>query len=108
MAGSSSRYRPGAQQPEENKFGYIVFYGRATDFHHRILRSELKMSTAKKDDDGNPQLCTVIQSVVENLRGEAMQVATDIGTEALVKDDGTGGKKLMDTMRKRIFPTAKH
>ena len=88
------RYRPGAPPPEESKFGYVIFDGRATEYHNWIFRTQLKLSAVKRGEDGKGNVQQVIQHVFENLRGEALQVAMDIGIDVLVKEDGTGGKKL--------------
>ena len=66
MAVSSLRYRPGAQQPEESKFGHIVFDGRASEYHDWTFRTNLKLKTAKKDEDGRPLLGSAVRNVVEN------------------------------------------
>ena len=49
MAVASLRYRPNAQNPEENKLGYIIYNGSAVDFHHWKFRTELKIACAKDD-----------------------------------------------------------
>ena len=103
MAVSSLRYRPNAPPPEENKHGYVVFDGKATEYHQWLFRTQLKIKTAKRADAAN-----VIQNVVENLRGEALQVAIEIGIDALVATDGAGGDLLLEEMRKHIFPVAQH
>ena len=110
MAVSTLRYRPGAPPPEENKFGYVVFDGRATEYHNWLFRTELKLKTAKPDDEGKEgkNIQNVVQNVVENLRGEALSVAMEIGIEELIKPDGSGGKKLIEAMAKHIFPIAQY
>ena len=45
-------------------------------------------------------MANVIQQVVENLRGEALQVAIEIGIDVLIVQDGSGGEKLMEEMKK--------
>jgi len=42
--------------------------------------------------------------VIEGLRGEAADIAMDIGTEVLMKDDHTGLTVLTETLRSHIFP----
>ena len=103
MAVSSLRYRPNAPPPQESKLGYVMFDGKATEYHHWLFRTQLKIQTAKKDDIAN-----VITNVVENLRGEAMQVAVQIGIDTLISPDGYGGRMLLEEMRKHIFPVAQH
>ena len=76
MAISSLRYRPGAHPPEESKHGYVVFNGDPKDYHHWLFRTRLKIKTCKQDE-----FPRVAQNVVENLRGEALQVAIEIGID---------------------------
>ena len=97
------RYRPNAPPPQESKLGYVMFEGKATEYHHLLFRTQLKLRTAKKTDVPN-----VVQNVVENLRGEAMQVAIQIGIDDLVAPDGSGGELLMSKMKEHIFPVAQH
>ena len=103
MAISSLRYRPGAPPPEENKQGYVVYSGDPKDYHHWLFRTNLKMKTCKPDE-----FHRVAQSVVENLRGEALQVAIEIGIDELVEENGSGLKKLIVKMGKHIFAIAQH
>ena len=76
MAVSSLRYRPNAPPPQESKQGYVIFDGKATEYHHWLFRTQLKIKTAKRNDGAQ-----VIQNVVENLRGEIMQAAVQIGID---------------------------
>ena len=103
MAVSLLRYRFYAQPPEESKFGYVVFEGKATEYHRWLFRTQLKLQTAKKTD-----VPKVVQNVVEVLRGKAMQVAIQIGIEDLVAPDGSGGELLMSKMKEHVFPVAQH
>ena len=48
------------------------------------------------------------QNVVENLRGEALQVAIEIGIDTLVQSDGSGLDTLIEKMSKHTFPIAQH
>ena len=83
MAVSSLRYRPNAPLPEESKFGYVISDGKPEDYHHWLFRTELKTKTAKETD-----LKSVAQQVIENLNGQALQVAIEIGIEALLEEGG--------------------
>ena len=103
MAVSSLRYRPHAQPPEESKFGYVKFSGLSTEYHHWLFRTQLKLKMSKTEDI--PQ---VVMHTVENLRGEALQVAVEIGIDELIKTDGSGGEKLLLAMQRHIFPVAQH
>ena len=79
MAASSLRYRPNATAPEERKFGYGIFDGRPTEYHHWLFRTQLEAKAAKKEDV--PQ---VLQYVVENSEKEGgqprFQFVYDVGT----------------------------
>ena len=99
MAVSSLRYRPGAPSPEENKFGYVVFDGRPEDYHHWLFRTDLKVKTAKTEDRRS-----IVQQVVENLKGQALQVAIEIGIDALLEEGCM--EMLKKGMDKHIFPIA--
>ena len=103
MAVSSLKYRPGAAPPEENKHGYVVFSGDPKDYHHWVFRTRLKAKTCKHDE-----FAKMATQVVENLRGEALQVAVEIGIDALTESDGTGIDTLMNKMSRHIFPIAQH
>ena len=62
MAVSSLRYRPNAPAPEENQFGYVVFSGSPSDYHHWLFRTQLKLKTAKDDEK-----VKTVQNIIENL-----------------------------------------
>lgn len=97
--------------PEENKHGYVVFDGRPSDFHHWLFRTQLKFAAARRQHQGEetpPKLGMVMQNVVENLRGEALQVAMTIGIDVLIRDNGSGAEVLIEALRKYIFPIAAH
>ena len=99
MAVSSLRYRPNFNTPEESKFGFIVFSGEPHEYH---FRSELKLMTTSKED-----FQKTMTNIIENLRGDALNVAMEVGVEHLLDPD-TGCKKLFDSMLAHIFPIARH
>ena len=99
MAVSSLKYRPGAETPQESKQGYIVLNGDPNDYHHWVFRTKLKMKTSREED-----LPKVASNVVENLRGETLWVAVEIGIDRFTKDSGSGLQDLMDKMSKHILP----
>ena len=101
MAVASLRYRPNASLPEESKFGYVVFSGDPVDYHHWCFRTELKFATCKDEDAPR-----TMREVIENLKGDALAVAIEIGSAALLAD--TGKKKLIAAMLAHIFPIARH
>ena len=48
----------------------------------------------------------VMRQIVENLRGDALNVAMEIGIESLYAEDGP--QLLQDAMLKFVFPVARH
>ena len=102
MAVASLRYRPNSAAPEENKFGYIVFSGDAVDYYSWLFRTELKFKVTKDEE-----FSKTMTNVIENLRGDALSVAMEIGMDELLKPD-TGAKKLFDAILEHVFPIARH
>ena len=45
--------------------------------------------------------------LVESLRGDALQIAVDIGVEALTKEDRSGLKSLTEKITSHVFPIMK-
>ena len=45
--------------------------------------------------------------IVDGLRGEAARFAMDIGHQALLRPDGSGVTKLVEDIRKYVFPHAR-
>ena len=100
MAVASLRYRPNAQNPEENKLGHIIYNGSAVDFHHWKFRTELKIACAK--DDAEYQ--KVAQNVVETLRGDPLQAAIEIGIPTLTSKTAKGVEQLIGRVQGEVFP----
>ena len=98
MAVASLRYDP-ASQVEETKGGVFVYDGTASRFHEWSFRSTMRWRSCKEADQQK-----TMNMVVEGLRGEAAQVAMDIGMEELLRQDGM--ETLINTMRDHIFPKA--
>ena len=48
----------------------------------------------------------VMRQIVENLRGDALNVAMEIGIESLYAEDGP--QLLQDAILKCVFPVARH
>ena len=48
-----------------------------------------------------------LSTIIDGLRGEAARIAMDIGHEALLRGDGSGVKKLVEDIRKYVFPQAR-
>ena len=82
--------------------GIPVYDGAASTFHDWTFRTSVKFLAAKPDDKAR-----VVASVIEGLRGEAADIAMDIGTDELMKEDHTGLNVLTETLRSHIFPTKK-
>lgn len=47
-------------------------------------------------------------NVVDNIRDEAFQVAMGIGIGALISSGGSGSERLLEEVRKHIFPVSQH
>ena len=95
----SLRYSPNAKGPEETKFGYVIYDGSPVDYHHWRYRTQLKVDASSKE-----RLKETILNIVESLRGQALQQAEDIGNADLLKEDGSGVKKLLENMKNFVFP----
>ena len=87
----SLRYNPNAKVPEETKFGYVIYDGSPVDYHHWRYRTQLKVDASSKEKTKE-----TILNIVESLRGQALQQAEDIGNADLLKEDGSGVKKLLE------------
>ena len=96
---NSLRYRPNNTNPEENKGGYIVYDGGATDYHQCVFRCEIKMEAADEKDKKK-----TMAHIIESLRGNATDVARDMDRSKLLDPDGKGLPLLIDNMSKMIFP----
>ena len=83
-------YRPFDKLPEENKAGFVYYYGTPQDYHFWKFKTELREATTKTDDF--PQM---MLKLVESLRGDAMQIAVDIGVVNLCKENRSGLRILM-------------
>ena len=83
-----------------------TYDGSPQGFYEWKFRVELKAMSyelnLKKGDD--PDVKTV-SDIVDNLRGDALQVAMDLGTSELAKSGGID--KLIDEVRKIVFPVKK-
>ena len=75
MALQSLTYQHDTQY-EGTRDGIPIYSGEATTFHDWSFRTSIKYLAAKAYDKSR-----VIASVIEGLRGEAADIAMDIGTE---------------------------
>ena len=84
---------------EGTRDGMPVYNGSASGFHDWLFRTEVKMKAAAKNDKPG-----VMSKIVEGLRGDAQNIAKDIGVTDLLADDGY--EKLTEALWKNIFPKA--
>ena len=96
-------YQPYKKVPEETKRGFVYYHGNAQDYHFWLFKTELKMATTKKED--YPE---AMSRLIESLRGDALTIAIEIGTEALIENETRNGLKLLKTkIREHVFPVLK-
>jgi len=99
MAISSLRYAGhGRGNPETTQKGEVIFRGSATEFHDWEFRTMLRYKST--DDKDIPK---TVARIVDALRGDAFQIAQDIGIDALSKEDGI--PKLIQAIKDMVFPT---
>ena len=84
----------------ETRGGVYIYDGAASRFHEWEFRTTVRKNATKKEE-----LPKAVNSIVESLRGDAAQVAMDLGPEKLAEEDGI--KQLIDAMRHRVFPLAR-
>ena len=102
MAVASLKFRPTAIAPEESKFGFVVFSGEPHEYHNWHFRTQLKLKTTSKDD-----FQKTMTNIIENLRGDALNVAIEVGVDVLLNPN-SGEKELFEHMVAHIFPIARH
>ena len=98
----SLAYRPFDRLPDETKAGFVYYNGSAQDYAFWMFKTDLKMKTTKEDD-----FPSAVHRLVESLRGDALTIAMQIGTDALIMTDRTGIQLLIDRMREHVFPIIK-
>merc|ERR1712146_643863 len=82
---------------EGTRDGMPIYDGTASEFHDWMFRTEVKWAAADKKDKP-----AVMSNIFEGLRGDAQNIAKDIGVTDLLADDGY--QKLIEALRKNIFP----
>ena len=95
MALKSLTYQHDTQY-EGTRAGIPVYDGSATSFHDWTFRTSVKLLAAKPDDKAR-----VVASVIEGLRGEAADIAMDLGAEELLKEGSL--TMLTEALRNRSF-----
>ena len=80
----SLKYRRGdAKDIAETKAGYVIFSGNPIDFADWMYRVEVKVKTSAQG-----KYPESIGNILEALRGDALQVARDVGIDALIEKGG--------------------
>ena len=89
--------------------GGTSFDGNPNDYYEWAFRVELKQmrleAILKKDEDPEDKVSKIIDDVVDHLKGDALQVAIDLGVKDLAKPGGL--QKLMDAIKAIVFPVRK-
>ena len=102
MALSSLAFRAGNAPADETKQGVTIYDGKPSMFHQWEFKTMLKYMAISTETE---KPAKIVNQVIEALRGDALQVAMDIGIADLMKEDGL--KVLVENMRKMVFPTKK-
>eukprot|EP00959_Pyramimonas_sp_CCMP1952_P239026 4995382-Pyramimonas_sp.AAC.1 len=110
MALSSLRYRPSADAltRSDTKIGSYIYDGTVHNFHDWELRTDIRVSAAVASVDhetGAPQQRVTTAAVnkgVEGLRGDAFDIAMDIGRDVLLTPKGI--YQLVLATRTSLFP----
>ena len=84
MALSSLRFDARADV-EEPRSGMFIFDGMASRYHEWEFRTMLKWEAVQDDEVKRKQATSAI---VDSLRGDAAQIAMDIGRTRLMAEDG--------------------
>ena len=116
MAVSSLRYRPGGSSSVTvSQNGYVAYDGTPEEYHYWYFRTRLKLDAIPVIQDGDSAETIakvvairreVLGQIIEDLKGEALSVAMEIGISRLFGDDG--GDTLMTNMLDHVFPVARH
>ena len=85
----------------ETRTGAFVYDGSPAKFHEWEFMTMVKWQST--DEERRLQS---LSTIIDGLRGEAARIAMDIGHEALLRGDGSGVKKLVEDIRKYVFPQA--
>ena len=99
MAIASLRYDANSHI-QETKGGVFVYDGCPSRYHEWAFRTSMRFRASKEED-----LPKTTNSVIESLRGEAAQVAMNLGEDVLILPDGI--EQLVKAMRAHVFPQAR-
>ena len=103
MAMSSLRYKAherSSNSSDDTKKGTPIYNGAPTEFHEWQFRTQLRAEAIKDDD-----ISRAVDDIVGALRGDALQVAMDIGISDLKAKGGI--VKLVTAVRAIVFPSKK-
>ena len=98
MSLASLAYQFSGGSHSETAKGAPIYNGNATYFHEWEFKTTLAYKASKKED-----LPKTLHRIVDSLRGDALQVAMDIGEAELAKPDGI--TVLIDKIKNMVFPT---
>ncbi len=107
MALSALRYRPdhSTAAPVETKSGSYIYDGSVNNFHEWEFRTEMRITAATTSGDPDKDLqfvANAVSKIVEGLRGDAFDMAMDIGKAKLLTKDGVD--ELIKMIRSSLFP----
>ena len=77
----------------------MYFSGDAREYHYWDFKTELKQESTKAENWG-----TMIQQLVESLRGDVLDIVVKIGVPKLMNPDKTGLTELRGAVRDHVFP----
>ena len=100
MAVSSLRYKAGSSAVED-KFGFVQYGGAPHEFHHWEFRTKLKMAASNDDEK-----VKTIARIIENLKGDALDIAMEIGSATLLQNPDVDD--LIERIKKHIFPSVSY
>jgi len=89
----------------ETKSGSYIYDGTVSNFHEWEFRTEMRITAALAtgDPDKDTQyISSSVNKIVEGLRGDAFDMAMDIGKDKLLTKDGV--YLLIKTIRSSLFP----
>ena len=99
MAVASLRYESSSRTVEETKGGIFVYDGTPGRYSEWVFRTSMRWRSTKIDDK-----LKTMSMIIEGLRGEAAQVAMDLGIEVLENKDAL--EQLHDAMKNHVYPKA--
>ena len=87
---------------QETRNGAFVYDGTPGKLHEWEFRTMVKWQSSEPQ-----KRLQSLSAIVDGLRGEAARIAMDIGHATLLRDDGTGVTRLVEDIKKFVFPQAK-